>query len=313
MQPEQLEAAKPGEYGPNDAAGQAGLELQYERWLRGRKGLQRYVVNSDGERIRDLGGREPTAGGDLVLTMDGEWQRAAEDALYETHPAHPPGLDEDRGTNFKADAGVVVVLDVETGGVKAMASWPDYDPRWYVTGLTKDQVCYLGYSPKCQGANEVAPLLNRAYQEVYLPGSTFKPFTALAAVKEGYAYARTRRTTARPSYVHPGDESDTDFENWSDARTSGICRSPRSLIGRATRCSTSGDPTSGSATRTTSSARTTSRCRSTCARGASRSRPASTCRVRRAASCPTRNGATTPISETSSAGPAGIPAATSSR
>ncbi len=216
VQPAQLEAAKPGEYGPNDAAGQAGLELQYERWLRGRKGLQRYVVNSDGERIRELGGREPSAGADLVLTMEGEWQRAAEDALYETILRTRQVYDEDSGTNFKADAGVVVVLDVETGGVKAMASWPDYDPRWYVKGLTNGQACYLGYSPKCQGANEVAPLLNRAYQEVYLPGSTFKPFTALAAVKEGYANLGTSYECP-PVYVHPGDESDTDFENWSDA------------------------------------------------------------------------------------------------
>ena len=114
-------------------AGQAGLEVQYERWLRGTKGLQRYVVNSDGERIRDLGGRPPTAGGDLVLTIDGEWQQAAEDERSRTASCRTRQVfDEDSGTYFKADAGVVVVLDVETGGVKAMASWPDYDPRWYV-------------------------------------------------------------------------------------------------------------------------------------------------------------------------------------
>ncbi|HEY5859205.1 MAG TPA: penicillin-binding transpeptidase domain-containing protein [Actinomycetota bacterium] len=215
VQPAQLEAAKPGEYGPNDAAGQAGLELEYERWLRGRKGLQRYVVNSDGERIRELGGREPSAGADLVLTMDGEWQRAAEDALLDTIYRTRQVYDEDSGTNYKADAGVVVVLDVETGGVKAMASWPDYDPRWYVKGLTNGQLCYLGYDPKCQGANEVAPLLNRAYQEVYLPGSTFKPFTALAAVKEGYANFGTYYPC--PSeYIHGTDESGTTFNNWSN-------------------------------------------------------------------------------------------------
>ncbi len=85
-------------------------------WLRGRKGLQRYVVNSDGERIRDLGGREPTAGGDLVLTLDSAWQRAAEDYLRESIFKTRQVLDEDRGTYYKADAGVVVVLDVETGG-----------------------------------------------------------------------------------------------------------------------------------------------------------------------------------------------------
>ena len=121
-------------YGPNDMAGQTGLEVQYEKWLRGRKGFQRYVVNSDGERIRDLGGQQPTPGGDLVLTIDSEWQRAAEEYLEESILRTRQVLDEDSGTYFKADAGVVVVLDVETGGLKAMASWPDYDPRWFVRG-----------------------------------------------------------------------------------------------------------------------------------------------------------------------------------
>jgi penicillin-binding protein 2 len=212
----QLDQAREGEYGPNDVAGQAGLEARYEKWLRGRKGLVRYVVNSDGERIRELGGREPTSGGDLVLTLDSRWQQAAEqylqDSIYRTRQVFDDS--PEHMTNFKADAGVVVVLDVETGGVKAMASWPDFDPRWYVTGLTNDQQCYLGYDPKCTGADDAAPLLNRAYQEVYLPGSTFKPFTALAAVKEGYASLDTSYDCPA-SYVHPGDESGTDFLNWS--------------------------------------------------------------------------------------------------
>jgi penicillin-binding protein 2 len=202
-------------YGPNDTAGQAGLEVQYERWLRGTKGLERYVVNSDGERIRDLGGRPPAPGGDLVLTMNSEWQRAAEEALQETIYDTRQVYDEDHSKNFAADAGVVIVLDVETGGVKAMASWPDYDPRWYVEGLTGSQQCYLGLDPDCEGANKVAPLLNRAYQEVYLPGSTFKPFTALAAVKEGYADL-TSGYACPSTYIHGTDESGTSFSNWSD-------------------------------------------------------------------------------------------------
>ena len=216
VQPEQLDQAREGEYGPNDVAGQAGLEAQYEKWLRGRNGIVRYVVNSDGERIRDLGGREPTAGGDLVLTIDSAWQKAAEDYLRESIFKTRQVFDDDPNhmTNFKADAGVVIVLDVETGGLKAMASWPDFDPRWYVTGLTKDQLCFLGYDVKCEGADEAAPLLNRAFQEVYLPGSTFKPFTVLSAVKEGYA-SLGGYYDCPATYVHPEDTSDTHFDNWS--------------------------------------------------------------------------------------------------
>jgi penicillin-binding protein 2 len=145
-------------YGPNDMAGQTGLEVQYERWLRGTKGLQRYVVNSDGERIRDLGGRQPTPGGDLVLTIDSEWQRAVESSLEESILRTRQVFDEDSGTYFKADAGVVIVLDVETGGLKAMASWPYYDPRWFVRGLQRDEVCYLGLTENCSGADKVGPI-----------------------------------------------------------------------------------------------------------------------------------------------------------
>jgi len=201
-------------YGPNDMAGQTGLEVQYERWLRGTKGSLRYVVNADGERIRDLGGRAPTPGGDLVLTIDSEWQKAAEDALEESIFKTRQVFDDDSSSNFKADAGVVIVLDVETGGVKAMASWPDYDPRWYVSGLTRGQLCSLGIT--CEGANTVAPSLNRAYQEVYLPGSTFKPFTALAAVKEGVADLGSYYPCPA-EYVHPGDTSGASFSNWSSS------------------------------------------------------------------------------------------------
>lgn len=204
-------------YGPNDMAGQAGLEVEYERWLRGTKGLERYVVNADGERIRDLGGRAPSAGNDLVLTLNSEWQSAAEEALEESIYRAREELDESSVPlrTFEADAGVVVVLDVKTGGIKAMASWPDFDPRWYVKGLSPEQECYLGLDPECTGADDVAPLLNRAYQEVYLPGSTFKPFTALAAVKEGYADLGGSYECP-PEYIHGTDESGTTFSNWSD-------------------------------------------------------------------------------------------------
>ncbi|MET0801384.1 MAG: penicillin-binding transpeptidase domain-containing protein [Actinomycetota bacterium] len=201
-------------YGPNDMAGQTGLEVQYERYLRGSKGLQRYVVNADGERIRDLGGRPPSPGGDLVLTIDGEWQQAAETALEDSILRTRQVFDEDSGSYYKADGGVVVVLDVETGGVKAMASWPDYDPGWFVRGLKKDEICYLGLTSKCPQASKVAPLLDRAYQQMYIPGSAFKPFTALAAVKEGFADFGSYYPCPA-EYVHPGDESDTLFHNWS--------------------------------------------------------------------------------------------------
>ena len=204
------------DYGLNDLVGRSGLEVKYERWLRGDKGVERTVVNADGEAIRRLNEEPPTAGNNLILSLDSGVQQAAEEALDEGILQARSMFDDSTGKNFEANAGAVVVLDAKTGGVVAMASSPTYDPRWFVRGLKPDEACFTGLAAewKCGGADSVAPLLNRAYQEVYLPGSTFKPFTALAAVKEGFADFTT--SYACPAtYIHGVDESGTEFSNWS--------------------------------------------------------------------------------------------------
>ena len=121
-------------------------------------------------------------------------------------------MDEQSGTYLKADGGAVVVLDVKTCGVVAMASWPTYDPEWFVKGLTPEQNRYLN------GDNTLAPALNRVTQQTYTPGSTFKPFVALSAVKEGLA-SFSNSYDCPAEYVVPGDTSGASFTNWS---TSGL-------------------------------------------------------------------------------------------
>jgi penicillin-binding protein 2 len=203
-------------YGLNDLVGRSGLETTYEKWLRGKKGVQKYVVNADGETIRRLSDKPPTPGNNLILSLDSEVQKASEDALYDGIQHARSIFDEDSQRYFQANAGAVVVLDPNTGGVVAMASWPTYDPRWFVRGLKPDELCYtgLGNPKKCGGADSVAPLLDRAYQEVYIPGSTFKPFTALAAMEEGFA-TMGGSYDCPATYVHPNDTSGADFNNWS--------------------------------------------------------------------------------------------------
>jgi penicillin-binding protein 2 len=201
-------------YGLNDLVGKAGLETTYEKWLRGRKGTETYVVNSDGETIRRLGETDPQPGNNLVLALDSDIQKASEQALEEGIQNARTIFDEDYQRYFAANAGAVVVLDANDGGVVAMASSPSYDPRWFVRGLKPDESRYLGLCERCAGAQQVAPLLDRAYQEVYIPGSTFKPFTALASVKEGFA-SLGGAYDCPAEYVHPGDESGTTFSNWS--------------------------------------------------------------------------------------------------
>jgi penicillin-binding protein 2 len=209
---EELKDQRFAGYGPSDLVGKSGVESTYERWLRGTPGEERFLVNSDGEVLREFDPTPPEPGHDLRLSLDLDVQRIVEDELKAGIMRARTVRDESTGTNLIANAGAVVVLDPNTGGIVAMASWPTFRPAWFVRGLTEGQRFTLFES-------KAAPMLNRATQITYGPGSTFKPFVALAALKEGVAtlggyYA------CPAEYVHPGDESGTVFHNW-DGHNSG--------------------------------------------------------------------------------------------
>jgi penicillin-binding protein 2 len=200
-------------YGPSDLVGKAGLEATYERWLRGTPGEERFLVNSDGEVLREFEPQPAEPGHDLRLSLDLDVQRIAEEELIEGIENARTVFDDSSGKNLVANAGAVVVLDPDTGGIVAMASWPTYHPSWFVRGLTATQRFLLFQSSQ-------APMLNRATQITYAPGSTFKPFVALAAVKEGIA-SLGGYYDCPAEYVHEGDESGTVFENW-DGQSGGV-------------------------------------------------------------------------------------------
>jgi penicillin-binding protein 2 len=126
-------------------------------------------------------------------------------------------LDESSGRYLEANSGTVIVLDANDGGVVAMASWPTYRPSWFVEGLTPMQNQYL------YGSDRRAPLLNRATQLTYAPGSTFKPFIALSAVRNELASLGSTSYYPCPgSYEYPGDTSGTVFNNWTSANSGSI-------------------------------------------------------------------------------------------
>jgi penicillin-binding protein 2 len=195
------------DYGLNDVIGRAGLEREYEKYLRGEPGVQKFIVNADGEILRALAAIEPTAGGDLHLTLEIDEQLAAERALAEGIE-RARTLEDSDDHALRANSGVVIVLDAKTGGVRAMASLPSFNPAWYTKGLSPMQVDYLSNA-------QLAPSLNRALQG-YIPGSTFKPITALAAIGEGIA-STVGSYLCSTTYVHPGDESGTEFTNWASS------------------------------------------------------------------------------------------------
>ncbi|MCW2854631.1 MAG: Peptidoglycan glycosyltransferase [Marmoricola sp.] len=165
--------------------GRAGLEKTYDRWLRGVPGVTRVAVDSMG---RVLGSSEtdgagqvsPAPGDTLVTSIDAKVQAVAEQQLHTAIMNARHTYDKVTHKNYVADSGAVVVLDTHNGNVIAMASQPTYDPSVWVNGITEKQLKVL-YSKK---AGE--PLLSRATQGQFAPGSTWKPFETVAAFNHGY-------------------------------------------------------------------------------------------------------------------------------
>lgn len=175
---------EPGEkpYQLNDEIGKTGVERVFEDELRGVPGIRYLKVDRSSNVIgEDLGrARAPIPGNDLWLTIDIDYQALAEEELdrglaqarlqEKRDPADAP---------FVASAGSVVMTDPQTGGVLAMASYPTYEPADFVNGITLTQFEEL------TSEDNFSPILNRAIQGQYAPGSTFKLVTAYAALEEG--------------------------------------------------------------------------------------------------------------------------------
>ena len=177
---EQLKEKRFKGYSAGDIVGQDGVEWAYDRWLRGRDGVSKIEVDALGRpKSHDPvpGGRLPEPGDSLVLTIDDEVQQKTEEALkYGLNLAHRDG-------KWGADGAAAVVLDADTGGVVAMASYPSFDPTVWVGGLSQKDSKRL-FDPKAaKRANY--PLLNRVTQEAKAVGSTFKVVDAIAGLEEG--------------------------------------------------------------------------------------------------------------------------------
>ena len=178
ISPDELKQRRFRGYAAGDIVGKAGVELTYDKWLRGRDGVQDLEVNAAGEVVRALGGRPPTPGRDLQLTLDLNLQVSVERALADGMRAARRLPDSQRGGTYPAPAATAVVLDPDDGALLALASLPQYDPRRFVGGISRrDFARYADHPGK--------PLLHRAVQSAYPPGSTWKPFTALAGLKAG--------------------------------------------------------------------------------------------------------------------------------
>lgn len=168
---DQLAENKENGYKPGDPFGQSGLEYTYEQYLRGQDGGRQVEVDSMGRAVRDLGVKDPVPGNNLVLTIDQRVQKAAEEGLAKVFEAAlKQGKSDARG-------GAAVALDVRTGGVLAMASYPTFDPVKLSGVLTQKDYDDIFKNPW-------KPMLNRALLP-YAPGSTFKMIVAMAGLESG--------------------------------------------------------------------------------------------------------------------------------
>jgi penicillin-binding protein 2 len=146
-------------YRGTDHFGKTGLEQHYEFDLHGTTGFEQVEVDAGGRAVRTLTRTAPVAGNNLTLTVDAELQRIAEQA-------------------FGDRKGALVAIEPSTGGILALVAVPNYDPNLFVDGIDTQSWRELNESPD-------KPMVNRALNGAYPPGSTFKPFMALAALTIG--------------------------------------------------------------------------------------------------------------------------------
>jgi len=178
----ELEKRAEDGYRSGDLIGRSGIERAYESQLRGQDGAEFVVVNAMGQRVSTLTEgppRLPIPGQDLVLTLDLTVQRALEEAMA--------GIER----------GAAVAIDPRDGGVLAMVSRPAFDPNEFSVGLSAERWREMSEG----GAN---PLLNRAIQGAYPPGSTFKIVSMLAALAAGLARPETHLAPCYGSYMFGG-------------------------------------------------------------------------------------------------------------
>ncbi len=153
------ESGEISNYRGTDYIGKMGLEQSYERALHGTTGVEQVEIDSAGRAVRLLSRTPPTSGSNLVLKIDAGLQALAFKA-------------------FGNRRGALVAMDPQTGGVLAFVSKPGFDPNLFVDGIDPQSWNELRNSPD-------RPMLNRALNGTYPPGSTFKPFMALAALTYG--------------------------------------------------------------------------------------------------------------------------------
>lgn len=162
-----------GKYEADDYIGKTGIESLFEEYLKGENGIKQIDMTVDGASSGEYTTKEAIGGSNIVLTIDANLQNITEQALENNINKIKSGQ---FGQVYDAQGGAAVVLNVKTGEILAMASFPDYEPGQFLNGISNE---------KWNEYQNNSAILNRAIQGTYAPGSIFKMATAIAGLESG--------------------------------------------------------------------------------------------------------------------------------
>ena len=200
----ELSGANGRSYFRSEVIGKAGLESQYDQYLRGTPGIKTVIVDRKEAVTSTSLNTKPIAGEHVVTSIDARVQASAESALADA-------VKRARAYGKPADGGAAIVMDVTNGQILALASYPTYDPNAFERGLTIAEAENL-YSEKAG-----VPALSRALQGLFAPASTFKAISVVAAASAGYDLNGNYDC---PSEVKVGTRAFQNFESKAQGRIS---------------------------------------------------------------------------------------------
>ena len=189
-------------YYRSEVVGKTGLETQYNQYLRGTPGVRTFLVNRKEVVTKESRNIQAVAGNNLITNIDAKLQSGVERALE-------GAVKRARASGYRGDSGAAVVLEIKTGRVLAMASYPTYEPEIWQRGLTVKQAEDLFSEVKG------VPALSRPLQGLFAPASTFKSISVVAAANAGYSLDATYNC---PASVEIGTRTFNNFDSVAAGR-----------------------------------------------------------------------------------------------
>ena len=189
-------------YYRSEVVGKTGLETQYNEYLRGTPGVRTFLVNRKEVVTKESKNIQAIAGNNLVTNIDAKLQAGVERALE-------AAVKRARASGYRGDSGAAVVLEIKTGRVLAMASYPTYEPEIWQKGLTVKQAEDLFSEVKG------VPALSRPLQGLFAPASTFKSVSVVAAANAGYPLDGSYNC---PASVEIGNRTFNNFDSVAAGR-----------------------------------------------------------------------------------------------